>query len=926
MPALFLKLPKPVLFGFYGALGGLIGALAFGELLWYLLRPRPPEKPPEQPPPAQLAITVSEFVEVYPGGKNTLNVQIARANFNEPVTVKFEASKLILTASTITIPPGETSGKAEVVADPKGWAGDYTITATASAKPDGQPLSASGTIKVKVLPLPPEPPRLAVSVSPKIQVYQRGKNTFEVKVLRGAFNEEVTVAFDNLPDGVKVPPVTIPAGQSEGKVDLTAEGDAKPGAQPVMVSATAKPGGINLVAQAQTNVEVKEGLKAPLDIVFALDITGGMQWTINGTSGGIEKFATELNKAQFDVRVGLVGFQATTLGQPNLIMKFGDEKLTKDFAKFRDEVGMLKTRGGGDEGESSLDGVADSADFPFREPSTKVIILITDEGPKRPDSRMPSIEETAKYIKEKKIDQIHIVTRPELKEAFSPLWAGARGKYFDLDAVANGKERFDKLLPDLAQAMADLVPDRPVGKPELPAAPPTVALPPLPVVELPVDAAEEAPSPKLEPVAKSVQAVEESAIKLKGWLIARNGVWMGVIAALVCCVLVAGQKNYLQGGFPFGGMLAGLGGGLLIGLVGGSAGPGLFLLTETDNKFLAGLFHVLGWALVGGMAGVVLSRLIPNLGVLLGLLTGVVGGAIAALGFIGISEVAEEQVGRVSGGVLLGLFIGLLVAGGEVVFRRAWLEVSEDEGEPITVTLGSQPVEIGSDSEECAVWARGAPDVALRFFIHDGRIVCEDLVNDSEMKVADGFSRTVGSVTVVVRTGEGSAADSRARPRSKPAKAHDLEDDWEPIPAPVKTKSAPTPNSAQPLDLDDEPMPLPLPPPPAAPLSAPSPKPKPTPTARPVVPSAPTAGTKPAMLPAPSKPGRPSVPVGKKPTAPTAPTAPSAPVSSRPTTPAGPTKPNISSAPKPGDGCPKCGRKIPGEIGKRYCMLCDVTF
>ena len=32
-------LPKPVIFGICGALGGLIGATAFGEAVWWLLRP-----------------------------------------------------------------------------------------------------------------------------------------------------------------------------------------------------------------------------------------------------------------------------------------------------------------------------------------------------------------------------------------------------------------------------------------------------------------------------------------------------------------------------------------------------------------------------------------------------------------------------------------------------------------------------------------------------------------------------------------------------------------------------------------------------------------------------------------------------------------------------------------------------------------------
>src|SRR5262245_66104814 len=103
-PKLFAGLPKPVLFGLYGAIGGLLGALAFGELIWYLLRP-PPPKPPEAPPPPepQLAISVSKDLQLYQGSTNKLFVQIARAEFDDPVTVRVDG-----------LPPGVTTVRPEI--------------------------------------------------------------------------------------------------------------------------------------------------------------------------------------------------------------------------------------------------------------------------------------------------------------------------------------------------------------------------------------------------------------------------------------------------------------------------------------------------------------------------------------------------------------------------------------------------------------------------------------------------------------------------------------------------------------------------------------------------------------------------------------------------------------------------------------------
>src|SRR6516162_6230193 len=67
-------LPKPWLFGLYGALGGLIGALVFGEALWRVLRPPPPAA--VAVPPLRLAAAAA--LDVYQGGKNHFGVRIAR--------------------------------------------------------------------------------------------------------------------------------------------------------------------------------------------------------------------------------------------------------------------------------------------------------------------------------------------------------------------------------------------------------------------------------------------------------------------------------------------------------------------------------------------------------------------------------------------------------------------------------------------------------------------------------------------------------------------------------------------------------------------------------------------------------------------------------------------------------------------------------
>lgn len=53
-------LPKPLLFGLYGSLGGLLGALLLGEFLWALLRPAAARR--QTVPPLQMVVSPSVSV------------------------------------------------------------------------------------------------------------------------------------------------------------------------------------------------------------------------------------------------------------------------------------------------------------------------------------------------------------------------------------------------------------------------------------------------------------------------------------------------------------------------------------------------------------------------------------------------------------------------------------------------------------------------------------------------------------------------------------------------------------------------------------------------------------------------------------------------------------------------------------------------
>ncbi len=775
-PKFLSGLPKPVLFGLYGAGGGLLGALLFGELIMLALGPKAAAAPP---PPAA-----------------------------------------------------------------------------------------------------PEP-RLAIGVSDKLQIYQGGTNKLLVQIVREGFEDDVTVHVEGLPLGITptVPQIIIPTGKTAGEVELRATFATPAGTEHknLKVIATARSGSKTITAEPVEFTLAPLASAMPLvDIVFVLDVTSSMQQQIDGVKNGIVTFAKDLQLAKVDAQFACIAFRDLTEGEPSEILMFKGSQFTSDAGAFSAAVGTLRANGGGDLPESSLEAIIEATSFGFRKGATRNLILITDAAPKITQGQGASIKAAADALTEKKIDLLHLVINNERADCgraeYREVQRGAlgittdkgadRGKEFSLDRTARDSTAFTtRLLPEMTKAIIAAAEAKPAVRPEL--------------------AKQEVVQPKLNTV-KAVQSDQTYDASSTGQLILAVGVWTGAIAALVCLFLLGGQHHYLRGTLPSaGGVIAGLAGGMVVGLVGGAAGQGLFLLAP-DNKILTVIFQVLGWTLLGGLAGIGLSLFVPNLKLVLGLAGGAVGGAAGAIGFIVVTAAVGAVLGRLAGGLALGLCIGLMVAMVEAAFRRAWLEVQYGPREVITVNLGAEPVKIGGDSRACTVWARGAADVALRYFIRDGKVICTDVPAREESAVSDGDTRAAGNVTVVVRTGSGTTP---ALPPAAPRR---------PSPPPMP-KAKPV---AKPLDIDEDALPLPMTP------SAP---------ARPVkslnideddaLPTVP----RPAPVPVPAKPQAASpVPAPPKPAAPPAPAA-------KPTT-------------RDPDACPSCGRKTPGRPGTRYCMVCDQTY
>jgi hypothetical protein len=762
----------------------------------------------EPPPTVQLA--VSPKVPVYPGGKAKFSVKINRARFKkaqEEVTVSVAVPPNFapyLAIAPIKIAPDKTEGELEVAVNPSALGLQLkqamAVQAVAAA-PGVQPTVEKFEIEV----LPP-PSDLAISVSPEVEVYQAGRCTFTVIAARSGFLGNINVNFKNIPAGVQFTPIST-AGNTviiQGKASI----DVEPKSYQIEVVGTgpkAPDGKIPTSSKTMSLIvkKVDPSVRPPLDIVFVLDITQSLDPQIAGLRDGIGQFVKALQDRDLDPRIGLIGFRDINYDDFPAFerLKFGGDLFTKDTKAFAAEVGKLKAQGGGDPPESSLDAIVEASKYPFRPDAMKVLLLITDEKPQTKGNSV-TMAIAQKTLLDKKINQVHLIVKTPDLDKYKGLQANVKGGFFDFDQATGpkGKENFAKLLPLLSKEIATTIgaPEpkaKDPGAPEAakqPDAPPGEKTPepraearptsPAPVTPLPPKAGE-APSdpgeePKLPqaaevsppvtapPTLQSVQSTGRYAEKDRSWLMAAVAMWTAALAVGIAVTLVGAQKRYLNQSWPrIGEFIKALLAGGMAGLCAGILSQWLFLQFTTGAAWWDAICRVFGWILLGGLVGGAMGFFVPNMNAKRALIGGCIGGFIGVLGFLFVKLLADSfltflgewfsgVIARLIGALLVGLFIGVMVALAELASRRYWLEVSFGPREVRTVTLGSDTVALGGDEKLSSVFVPNAPAKALGFRVERNRVICEDFTTGRTGQTAPGDQHTVAAAKVRVCSGE----------------------------------------------------------------------------------------------------------------------------------------------------------------------------
>ena len=195
-------------------------------------------------------------------------------------------------------------------------------------------------------------------------------------------------------------------------------------------------------------------------------------------------------------------------------------------------------------------------------------------------------------------------------------------------------------------------------------------------------------------------------------------------AAAGCAIAAAitiGQAVYLKRAWLDSGTFLSGGFGLIAGAISGAIANVAYNLVG-PNDFT----RILAWGFVGLLLGLGLSFRIANLDRLRSVGAGLIGGLLG-----GVLEVIDSHVGA---GVLsllscsaIGFLIALMIVVGDTLFREAWLEIQYGPRESRTVSLGRDPVCLGSSVSECAVYVRGVAPIARKYELVDRRVVSTDI-------------------------------------------------------------------------------------------------------------------------------------------------------------------------------------------------------
>ncbi|WP_293080246.1 VWA domain-containing protein [Okeania sp. SIO3B5] len=244
----------------------------------------------------------------------------------------------------------------------------------------------------------------------------------------------------------------------------------------------------------------------------------------------------------------------------------------------------------------------------------------------------------------------------------------------------------------------------------------------------------------------------------------RTGVWTGFLALGIGLALIVGQNYNLRRRLLSSQEIAlGSGGGFLAGVVGGAIGQ-LALLPTANLPALLIVARMTGWTFLGTLVGGGMSLVVPNLPRDKAFFAGGLGGVLGVTCFLLLDAVVGVIPARLVGAAVLGFCIGLAIALSEQLDREAVLLLRWSNSESTTISLGTEPIELGSSRNAHVYLSRdaGFPAKFAKMFIEEGKVILEFDPSIKEhpkfknmrilkQELSDGSSRKFGDVSLEIQ-------------------------------------------------------------------------------------------------------------------------------------------------------------------------------
>lgn len=232
----------------------------------------------------------------------------------------------------------------------------------------------------------------------------------------------------------------------------------------------------------------------------------------------------------------------------------------------------------------------------------------------------------------------------------------------------------------------------------------------------------------------------------------RIGSWTILLGLGIALALIISQNFYLRRRYlTRSELVIAIFSCIIIGLLAGGFGQVIYgLIPENPNLDL--FSRIIAWSILGILLARGMALFIPNLKPIPVMISGGIGGAIAASGFLSAAYIFADIPARFLGAIILGFAIGVMVGITEYV-KKAWLVVHWGSKDSSIINLGDEPILVGSSNQAHVYLPKnqGFPDEMGNITFVGGEISFHNKATGEKQVLRDGNKWNIGTVTIEVR-------------------------------------------------------------------------------------------------------------------------------------------------------------------------------